>query len=249
MALDFRNHLVKEGRKAATVNNRLAALRSLVDLARTLGLISWKLEVKGLKAETLTDTAGPGFEAILAKIRELGGRAEDPKAARDAALVALMGIMGLRRGEVVRLDLEDYEGERLFILGKGRTDEEPVTVPGEVKAILDRWISHRGTKPGALFTHFRPGNHGERLTDRSVGRLTNELGLGNAHGLRHSSITQALDDNQGDVRKTAKFSRHKNIQTVLKYDDNRQDLGGEIAKGLASRLGEPGAKPGGRSSP
>jgi hypothetical protein len=30
-----------------------------------------------------------------------------------------------------------------------------------------------------------------------------------------------------------RFSRHKNLQTVLRYDDNRQDLAGDVAKRVA----------------
>lgn len=238
MALDFRNWLIKQERSAATVNNRLAALRSLVDLARTFGVVAWSLEVKNVREEKYRDTSGPGFARILAKIRELSARPEDPKAARDAAIVALMGFMGLRRGEVVRLDMNDLEGERLHILGKGKTDEEPVTVPPEVQSILAAWIRHRGAHDGPIFVHFRQAELKARLSDRSVGRITNGLDLGHAHGLRHSSITKALDENKGDVRKVARFSRHKNIQTLLKYDDNRRDLGGEVSKGLARKLNE-----------
>ena len=54
------------------------------------------------------------------------------------------------------------------------------------------------------------------------------------HGLRHSAITEALEATGGNIRAVARFSRHKNIQTLMIYDDNRQDLGGEIAKLIAS---------------
>lgn len=235
MALDFKNWLVMEKRSAATVNNRLAALRSLVDLARTVGVVPWALEVKNLKSETYRDTSGPGIDRIVSKIGELSA-VGDPKSVRDASILALMGIMGLRRGEVVGLNLEDFEGERLFILGKGRSDQEPLSVPPEVRELIEAWIGKRGRHPGPLFVHFRQTELIDRLSGRSVGRITNGLDLGHAHGLRHSSITTALDENDGDVRKVARFSRHKNIQTLLKYDDNRKDLGGDVAKGLASKL-------------
>lgn len=237
MALDFKNWLVKNGRKAATVNNRLSALRSLVDLARTVGTVPWALEVKNMKEEKYRDTAGPGLEVIIDKIRELS-KIREPKAARDAAILALMGFRGLRRGEVVGVDLEDLEGDKLHILGKGKTDEEPVTLPPEVVSILEVWIDHRGRHPGPLFVNFHQPDLKGRLSGRSVGRITNGLALGHSHGLRHSAITQALDENQGDIRKVARFSRHKSLQTLIKYDDNRRDLGGEVAKGLARKLNE-----------
>jgi integrase/recombinase XerC len=53
------------------------------------------------------------------------------------------------------------------------------------------------------------------------------------HGLRHAGITTALDRTGGDVRAVARFSGHKKLDTLLIYDDNRRDLGGQVA-GLVS---------------
>jgi integrase/recombinase XerC len=123
------------------------------------------------------------------------------------------------------------------VVGKGKTDEEPLTVAPELQEVLRAWVAARGDDPGPLFYHFTGEKmHAGRLSDRSVGRITNWYGLGHAHGLRHSAVTGALDKNSGDVRKVAKFSRHKNIQTLLKYDDNRRDLGGEVSGDLAKGL-------------
>ena len=49
------------------------------------------------------------------------------------------------------------------------------------------------------------------------------------HGLRHAAITSALDATGGDVRRVSRFSRHRDIKTVMVYDDARADLGGEVA--------------------
>jgi integrase/recombinase XerC len=54
------------------------------------------------------------------------------------------------------------------------------------------------------------------------------------HGLRHAAITEALDLTGGDVRKVKRFSRHRDLQTLVVYDDNRVDLGGEVARKVAS---------------
>ena len=52
------------------------------------------------------------------------------------------------------------------------------------------------------------------------------------------SITAALDANNGDVRAVQQHARHTNPQTTMRYDDNRRDLAGQVASGLASLLGE-----------
>jgi len=58
------------------------------------------------------------------------------------------------------------------------------------------------------------------------------------HGLRHAAITEALDLTGGNVRAVQRFSRHRDVRILERYDDNRRDLGGEVAKQVAA--GVPG---------
>ena len=41
------------------------------------------------------------------------------------------------------------------------------------------------------------------------------------HRVRHSAITAFLDASGGDVRSAQGLSRHKNLNTLTRYDDNR----------------------------
>jgi len=43
------------------------------------------------------------------------------------------------------------------------------------------------------------------------------------HRIRHSAITAALDATDGDVRKVQKLSRHRNLNTVMIYDNRGRD--------------------------
>jgi integrase/recombinase XerC len=58
------------------------------------------------------------------------------------------------------------------------------------------------------------------------------------HGCRHAAISHLLDLTNGNVREVQKFSRHRNVATVLKYDDARTDAAGELAKRLAEDTAE-----------
>ena len=49
LALAYKTHLIEQGLQAATVNRRLAALRSVVKLARTLGLTLYTLSVETVR--------------------------------------------------------------------------------------------------------------------------------------------------------------------------------------------------------
>ena len=57
------------------------------------------------------------------------------------------------------------------------------------------------------------------------------------HGLRHAAITSALDLTGGDLRSVQRFSRHQDVRILTIYDDNRTDLGGEVARKVASNGG------------
>jgi hypothetical protein len=48
LALSYRANMVERDLSANTINNRLAALRSLVKLARTVGMIGWTIDVGSL---------------------------------------------------------------------------------------------------------------------------------------------------------------------------------------------------------
>jgi integrase/recombinase XerC len=240
VAHSYRTHLIERGLQAATVNRRLAAIRSVVKLANTVGLVPWRLSVESLKSQAYRDTRGPGggvYREVLAR----AGRQRAGKAARDVAILRLLHDIGLRRGELVSLDLEDVDLERasLMVKGKARTQSSPITLPVPTKAALTAWIADRGSKPGPLFTNFDRGRKGSgRLTGAAVYQLVSGLGGGvgatvRPHGLRHLAITRALDAFKGDLRKVAQFSRHRDIRVLTTYDDNRVDAAGEVAAAVA----------------
>jgi integrase/recombinase XerC len=54
------------------------------------------------------------------------------------------------------------------------------------------------------------------------------------HRIRHSAITAALDATDGNVRKVQKLSRHKKLDTLMIYDDNR----GKDQRDITNLLGE-----------
>jgi integrase/recombinase XerC len=244
--LAYRAHTIDAGLTPATINRRLAAIRSALKLARTLGLTSWAPEIRGLKVEAYRDTTGPGLAGTRAMLAR--ARAQAPlKAARDAALVRLMFDLGLRRGEVTGLDLEDLEPKerRLWIRGKGRAQKEARTLPEPTLAALTAWSDVRARlvplEQKAMFVGLAGRVRGQRLTGRGLYHVIAALGAAvglktRPHGLRHASITTALDANNGDVRAVQLHARHADPQTTMRYDDNRQDLAGRVAASLASVL-------------
>lgn len=243
LVLQYRTYLLELGLAPKSINRRLASLRSLVKLGRILGLMSWSLEVPSVKTENYRDTAGPDLPAVRAMLANIEAR-QDAKGTRDAAIYRLLFDTALRRGEVITLDLEHLDLERslVWVQGKGKSQRQTITLPPATRAALDAWVALRGKHSGPLFHNFdRAGKGAGRLTGRSVGHIVTRLGQdigikARPHGLRHASITIALERTHGDVAKVQGFARHANPATTMIYNDHRQNAAGAVACLVAMEL-------------
>lgn len=243
LALRYKAALLERGLQPTTINRRLAALRSLVKLARTMGLVPWALEIENVKGLTrYRDTAGPGRSAVQVALDTLS-RTPGPKAKRDAAVVHLLYDLGLRRAEVVGLDLDDLDLQAgtVAVLGKGYTQKQTLSLPEPTRAALALWLDARGSKAGALFVNYDRAGKGKRLTGSGIYYLIRRLGIKigkrmKPHGLRHSAITEAIKAATAcgfDLEEVRAYSRHKDIRTLVIYRDQDRNRQGELANHVA----------------
>jgi integrase/recombinase XerC len=229
--LHFRSHLERAGMAPSSINRHLSALRSLTGLARMLGVITWRIELPGVKTERRRDTRGPE-PAILRQVLEaIDVRSE--AGARDAAIIHTVYALAIRAAELCRLDLADLDVARgtLWVLGKGQREKVLLKVPDAAVEAISQYLRHRGTSPGPLFqTRGHRGKHRDgRLETRSVLRIIRTRGAAIGvklwtHALRHSAITVAIEEGQKagiGLHQVKSFSRHKNIATVMTYYDER----------------------------
>src|SRR5437868_14469828 len=119
LALDYKAHLMDRELAANTINRRLTALRSLVKLGRTLGVVSWTIEVQSVKADPYRDTRGPGRAGFRDMLDSLAKR-KDPKSMRERALLRCLFYLGVRRADVLNLDLEDLDREAGCVAALGK---------------------------------------------------------------------------------------------------------------------------------
>lgn len=236
----WRARMLDDGKSPATINRALSSVRSVMRIARAFGFVNWTLEVGGVKSKKYRDTRGPGTDAINRALEAIADNPPDRRA-RDTALVRLLYDVALRRIEIERLDLHDLQlsSKRLRIRGKGRREPETITLPDETAEALSEWLLFRGNEPGPLFYNF-DGKRERLLGDgiyRIMRRYSQIIGAPlRPHGLRHTAITAALDQTNGNMRAVQRFSRHRNVQTLQDYDDNRTDMGGKIAADVAGSL-------------
>jgi integrase/recombinase XerC len=235
LVLGYQASMERRNMKPATIAMRTSALKSFAKLAYELEIVNWSLAaLKAPRVETYADTRGPSLARIVEVVSMLA-RKDDPGSARNLAMIAMLYCHAFRINEALSLDLEhvDLAGSRAFVLEKGHRDRRWLGLSAEACERIRAWLRHRGPAPGPLFTGLRDGG---RLAASSAWRITTAYGLGRPHGLRHAGITRVLDRNNGDVRKAQRFSRHKNLNMLLKYDDNREDLHAAAAADLADDL-------------
>lgn len=247
LVLGYKAKLIQRGLAEATVSRRLAAIKSLVKFAQKVGKCSWSLEeISGEKLQSYRDTTGVNkddFKKILA-VPDRTTR----KGRRDFALLNLLWSNVLRRGEICKTNASDFDSESktLAILGKGKgTQRESVTMSGATVEAIQEWLDIRGNHSPSdpLFIALDTGHYGHRLTGEAVYQIVRKTAATSGikkrmspHRCRHSGITAALDATNGDVRKVQKLSRHSKLDTLMIYDDNRQNQQGEISDLLSGLI-------------
>jgi integrase/recombinase XerC len=243
IASNYRSHLQSRGLQPNTVNRRLATLRSLTKFARVAGWITWKIEIQNLKTEAYRDTRGPGTNAYRSMLAE-AERKDTRKAIRDRAILRLLHDLGLRRGELVALDMADVDLQAgtIEVLGKGRLQKTRLTLPRPTLDALSAWVEVRGTTEGPLFTNCDRAVQGSgRLTGAAVYKIVRALGhkVGvetRPHGLRHLAVTEAVRAAQKagmGIEEVLDFSRHADLKTLMVYVDRDRDTQGTIASMIA----------------
>jgi integrase/recombinase XerC len=232
VVLSYKAKLFDKGLSEATVNRRLAAIKTLCSMGRKLGICGFTLEdVKGERVQQYRDTSGITPEEYR-KVLDICDRTKI-NGIRDYALLKLLWDNALRRNEVSLLNYGDFEplARELIILGKGKgTQTEIIGLStSTTNALLDWCKAYKHKKQKApLFVALDFQHKGHRITGdgiyKLVRRYCKQAGITkrmSPHRVRHSSITAALDATDGNVRKVQKLSRHRQIDTLMIYDDNR----------------------------
>ncbi|MBD2254543.1 tyrosine-type recombinase/integrase [Nostoc parmelioides] len=239
----YKAKMIDSGLSEATLNRRLSALRALVHKGRVLGVCGYTLEdIKGETVIKYRDTSGvtpQEFKQIL-----LTCDRTTAKGVRDYALLRLLWDNALRRGEIAKLKMGDFDRQnsRLMVLGKGRgSQREAIDLTPKTRDAICYWLAFRGlaSTKDALFVALDPNTPGHPLSDTGLAKMVRtrakKAGITkplSPHRIRHSSITAALDAGQS-VREVQKLSRHIKLETLMIYDDNRQQHQLKVSSVLA----------------
>jgi integrase len=215
----------------STINMTLAAIKGTIREAWRLGLIPDSDYQRLTDEKGVRGTSPQSGRALSEDEKRLLLEAceRDPTICgiRDIAiLVALMGA-GLRRSEVVDLDLEDWQREESVLVirrGKGMKFRE-VPVGESTKQAIGDWVSLRGRESGPLFYAVRWKDRLERrrLTGESIWSIVckraeeAKIERVSPHDFRRTYITNLLDSGN-DLAIVAKLAGHSSVGTTALYD-------------------------------
>ena len=160
------------------------------------------------------------LEQSSALLRAVDG----PNATRDYAILMLFLNCGIRRSELVNLNLTDVYEDRIRVVGKGNK-ERFVYFGSNCKAAIDAYLVERNQKKDildakALFI----SRDRRRISVTAVHRLVKKhlLAAGldetqfSAHKLRHTAATMMLSGGV-DVKTVQEVLGHENLNTTQIY--------------------------------
>ena len=146
---------------------------------------------------------------------------------RDAAIIAILRGSGIRRAELVDINLDDFnaiKGEIIIQKGK-RGKTRKVFLPVEAICFVEKWLSVRGDAPGPLLCRILKGGHlqlGKMHTDaiwRILKKRAEMAGLESfsPHDFRRTFCSDLLDAGV-DIVTVSKLAGHASPVTTAKYD-------------------------------
>ncbi len=138
---------------------------------------------------------------------------------RDLAIVRLLYASGLRVSELVSLNKDSIEGNRVRVTsGKGKKDRIVFVDDGTLQ-LIDEYVGERTDEDSALFVNKR----GKRLTDRYIEILVKmhakRAGISKKvtpHTLRHTFATHLLQ-NQANIVVIKDLLGHASLSTTQIY--------------------------------
>jgi site-specific recombinase XerD len=212
----------------ATANLALSALRGVLREAWRLGDMSYETfrrvsdlaHVRGDRLRPRRSVDTRSIDRLLTVTRN----DETLRGRRDLAMLSVLYGSGLRRSELIHLDLAHIAEERLMVFGKGQ-QWRTAYLGEEAAAALERWLELRGAEPGALFfpIHRSGVLLSRRLSTEAIARIVarraHAAGVGELrpHDLRRAFATRLLERGV-DVLLVQRILGHRSVATTELYD-------------------------------
>jgi site-specific recombinase XerD len=230
---------LQERYNAATANKMLAALRQTLRAAWNLGYLTAEdyqraVDLKPITGEQPAAATGRALKfGEWVALLSICATDDGPAGVRDAAMIALFKIAGLRRAEMATLNLQDYDREHQTVTVRGKRNKTrviPIEDAGALDALAD-WLyiiasaEIQPTPSGPLFMRIAKGGRiiQERLSDQGIYHILDirrrqaNMASFTPHDLRRTFAGDLLDAGV-DLSTVQKLMGHANANTTSGYD-------------------------------
>jgi site-specific recombinase XerD len=200
----------------------------------------WIKEVKRVKGTTIPK----GRALVVGELRKVITYCTDKATVggtRDAAIFATLYSAGLRRAELINLQLSDinFITNEIKISGKGGK-RRTTAVSEDSLDLIKSYLRVRGEKEGVLFSRcWKSGKIGDEMLSTQaiyamVVNTTRELGFPkmSPHSYRRSFCTSLLE-NGTDLFTVSKLMGHASVETTKVYDKRSDSVKNAASRGLS----------------
>jgi site-specific recombinase XerD len=237
-----------EKRSPATVKKMLCALKRVLREARKLGLMDAEsyaqaVDLPSIKSSKKLRGRALSHQEIIA-LMDVCTTDPTPQGTRDAALIAILRGAGLRRAEVTKLELRDFNARTSALEVRGGKGDKDRTVylPDDAIAFVEEWLILRGRRPGALLCPIRKGGEIEyrKMTPQAVllilQKRAQEAGVASfsPHDFRRTFCSDLLDAGV-DIVTVQKLAGHASPVTTSKYDRRGEEVKRRAVQSLSIR--------------
>lgn len=241
---------LKQRLAATTVNKMLVALRRVLLEAYRLDLIEMTDYTKAINLPNLKASGELRGRALsedeISSLIESCMTQRTPLNLRDAAVIAILRIGGIRRQELGGLKLADLDKNTgCLIVRRGKGGKKRVVyLTHEALEIVKDWLLIRGSSPGALICpvnkggrvelrHFAPDGDGiyKLVKQRAEKALVERF---SPHDFRRTFCSE-LFDSDTDIFTVQQLAGHVSPSTSAKYDRRGDEAKRKAVQGLKLR--------------
>jgi integrase/recombinase XerD len=235
--LAWRAALEKQSLAGATIRRKLAALASLYDYLCEANAVTHN-PVRGVKRPKMETSEGktPALGDAQARALLVAPHPDTLKGKRDRAILSVLLYHALRREELTKLLVKDFDQDRrgvphLRVQGKGGKLRYLPAHPNSLRLVAEYLTAsgHSGEADGPLFRRIRAPKADALASALTPGAVYSEVvvhymkkvgitgeNMG-PHALRATAATSALE-HQADIAEVQEWLGHASISTTRVYD-------------------------------
>lgn len=210
---EFLFYLKKNNSSASTRNVYLSALKSFYIWCKERNIIE-KNPSEYIKSAKIQKRSPEYYniDEMMEILEAIGKRNIE----RNKAIILCGAICGLRKSEIINLNLYDYQNGVLRIIGKGNK-ERFVSTSKKVEEAIVQYLKVRPNKGEALFISER----GNRISSGSIDNIMFSLSRAtnqhvHMHKFRHTAASLAYQSSK-DIIAVQQMLGHENLKTTQVY--------------------------------